>query len=593
MSHPIRVRLTALPDGGVHVMIDDRHTRGAIGVLPAAAVAAARAEVERLLSARPRVVLPGRDALRSRAEEAAGRALGALVEATPALTSALGRHLGEARGREQLAAVVIDTDEAWLRALPWELLAPNQGGAPLERTGEAVVVRLSPGRRGGGLRGDTVRIWCPADDPASALVRGGLESRLAALGLAAEAAAPFGAPPDGPALALHIICHGDGSFEQLRLKVGGGLDPGDLAHGLAPMLRGLAVVVLDVCDAGGATRAELDSLAARLVAAGAPAVTAPRDRCSAEAAGRFSQGLYGALSAGGSLAVALSEGRRAVAGLAHPHPDSRWHNHLMFIGDLDVLSAAGAGWRPAGWPPPSAEVAGLLGRALELAGGAAAPFVGLEHLALALEGGAPGEVAPRVRTLLSRQPGAVADRLSRLRPVAGAADTSGSPCLQALGASLPRGFSADALWTAICADRDHILHLLARANLGVCARVGAPGDETMRSVSIDTLNGAQPARGLRVLGGPEGGRVLTPPPGAWIGRWGGGEAGAGALYAGCAVTDPRLSRRHIQWQGGGWIQADRPVVRERLGREERLEGRVALQEGDLLLLGAVTALRVI
>ena len=50
--------------------------------------------------------------------------------------------------------------------------------AVVATSGEAVVVRLAPGRRGSGGGGDRVRVWCPGEDPASAAVRGRLEAKL-------------------------------------------------------------------------------------------------------------------------------------------------------------------------------------------------------------------------------------------------------------------------------------------------------------------------------------------------------------------------------------------------------------------------------
>ena len=596
MALPLRIRLTPLPDGSLHVLADDRHTRSAVGVLPAAAVEALRADVSRQLAPKPGVMIAGRDGGRSRAEEAVGRSLASVLAASPALTAGIAGHLGEARGRGELSALVVDAEEGWLRDLPWELLTAPDRGAPLERTGEAAVVRLAPGRRAQGTArtGAGVKVWCPGEDPASQAVRRQLSALAAELGMALSRADPF-AEVGEPASVLHIICHGEGSFEQLRLRLGGAaMDPADLAHRLGPSLASLRLVVLDVCDAGGATREELDGLAARLIAAGAPACVAPRGRCAVAAAARFSEGLYRALSDGAELAGAVVAGRREVGGLGHPHPDSRWHNHLLVVGDMETLSGlsgGGAGWRPEGWPAPSAESAALLDRAWALAGGERAPFVGLEHLALALEGGAEGEVAPRVRTLLMRRPGALAGHISALVPVANTApDTRGTPRLRGLAGLLKPGFTPDDLWTVICQEPGHALHRLAGGSLGVCIRAQIAGGATLRTLSGQGVGGAPAAR-LEVVGGPEDGRVLALSEGDEVGRWDTSRAIGGALYEGRGVTDPRLSRTHAIWRGPAMLHAQRGMVRVRMGREESVSGLVEVASDDLLILGSVTWLR--
>lgn len=74
------------------------------------------------------------------------------------------------------------------------------------------------------------------------------------------------------------------------------------------------------------------------------------------------------------------------------------------------------------------------------------------------------------------------------------------------------------------------------------------------------------ATNLVVLGGPEDGRLLNPTPQAIIGRAGG--TAQIELYRHTRLTDRKMSRAHVRWEGAGrlfalqrvWIRSARSLA---------------------------------
>ncbi len=94
---------------------------------------------------------------------------------------------------------------------------------------------------------------------------------------------------------------------------------------------------------------------------------------------------------------------------------------------------------------------------------------------------------------------------------------------------------------------------------------------------------------LTVLGGPEDGRALKMQVGDTLGRASDSDGPTHALYAGTRLTDRKLSRQHLSWQGPGKVVLKRAARRFRGGEIARVgPGEVELSAGDLLVLTHAT-----
>lgn len=566
------ITLTVVDDKqGWRVSLGTRSTRPVEGRSPSSAVATALAAARALRDVPP-VLLPGRDARRSRQEAEAGRALGAVLLSTPEVGPALSRHLGAAQERAEPLIVAVDAPQARLRGLPWELLA--LGGPPLESLGQAVMVRLGGGhaRARGTCVGLEVRTWSP--DPADAVCAGVLD----ALGQGLDAVG-LPQPQDRPAdpqawRVLHVVAHGRHDQGQTVLLLPGQPGADTAAHALRDHLEGVDLVLLDTCEAATSDR-EDQGLAGRLLAAGVPAVLAPVQRTSAEATRALAVALYASLARGDSLARAVAEGRRAVRSLARPHPDARWANTGLWVGDLRVLEAppvAAPGWRPAGWPLPSPAAAALLQRAREAA--EASGYVGVE--ALAQVGSRSHPAVDAVRHGRPATP--------PLRPVSGRQPRwEGTPRLVALAGRLRQGFGPADLWDALWSDPGGLVQVVA----------ALPADTTRTwSDTMGPLDASPPAACLEVVGGPEDGRRLRPEPGQVLGRHAPASRADLVLYRDTAVVDPFLSRRALVWVGPGRVRLGREARRVRQGVPSPVgPGEVELRAEDQLVLTELTRVR--
>ena len=620
MPLPIILRVMPQADGAWRIVVDNHRTRPGEGVLHRDQVAALLRRWERAEEVRfPAVPVPGQrgEVQCADAEERIGQTLSAVFRTLPALQARLAEHLGKAEGEREAAVVVVDVDasDPRVRGLPWELLASPTQDSGLEAGGAAVIARLTQGRPAARSQPATrfrFLRWSPT--PGDPLCRARMEAidawfERVGLPCPVDVDPRQGMlPPSEPGHAdvLHLICHGWGDLDRVHLVLNDGPHPpGEPAHLLSHRLPDLRLVVLDVCEAGGVVQSELANLAGRLVAAGAPLCVAPVRQASLEACQAFSQGLYSALVLGQPIPLAVAQGRRAVRGLARPYPDSRWCNHVLYVGDLDALTAPGLrpGWMPRGCPPPSPEAAELLDRAFRLARERDDGYVGLEHL-LRAQGGLPVAVAVGTQawillgeleeTWLVRPRGVV-------RQPGGGIDEGGTPRLQAVTSALPPGFGVEMLWQRIAADLDP----------GGATWSAVPPGRTLRltwTLASGTLTpsgptpfpgaaGDAPPDSLRVLGGPEDGRVLKPGPKEEIGRWDEESPTDHGLYRGTPLVDATLHRRHVEWLGPGDV---RPLHTLSLGRgHQTLQvqpqnlkgGRLALQVGDVLVLTRATRLQ--
>lgn len=601
MPRPIHLHITVEPDGRWRFSVGDGATRPVEGWLGAAEAEAVVAAVDAKRAARPRVMVPGEDAARARAEAEVGALLLRAIPSEGAGGGPCGRLrelLGVAAGQGAAALLVVDAADAAPRALPWELLVGEEGAPPLEAAEAAVIARLSPGRpqaRPARLGPLSVLVWSPApEDPTTARLRGHLDALAARLEIPVTDLDPSAPEPtvhpdevERPEL-LVIIAHGRRDLDAVNLRLGAGESAPDAASArLGGLLRRVELVQLAVCAGAEATPRELDSLAARLVASGARSVVAPRHRAGAEALERLMTGFIEELARQGAVAEAVRAGRREVRAWGHPHPISRWSNTAWLVADLDAVCAGPlvpAGWHPPGWPQPGADVGVLLLRAQARSRASGDGFIGFEHLLRALAGvpgggllsawlrrAAPGRLA-RFETMLAQLTLQDAEAPERL-----------SPRLLNLGARLKPRFDMETLLSLLCDEPD-----LARALLG---EVPAPatGEDPFATVDTSPRAASGPATALRVLGGPEDGRLLVPLPGQSVGRWTEGGGPALSLYQGTRLTDRKLSRHHLTWIEPGRVELRRAAMRGRGGGERPLPpGPCEVLVGDVLALTPAT-----
>lgn len=606
MPRPIHICVTVEPDGRWRFSVGDGATRPAEGWLAAAEASALPAAVEARLATRARVMIPGEDSARARAEAEVGSLLLRAIPSDGAGGGPCGRLrelLGVAAGQGGPALLVVDAADEVVRALPWELLVGEAGEPPLEATETAVLARLSPGRAR--LRPAqsptthaallTVRVWCPTPaDPTCARLRAlldGLASRLALTVVDLDPTTPAAGTDeiDGPEV-LVIIGHGRRDLDTVGLRLAEGDHAPDAATArLGSLVCRAELVHLGVCAGAEATPRELDSLAARLVASGARSVVAPWHRAGVEALEHLTAGLLDALCRSETPADAVRAGRRAVRAWGHPHPISRWANTAWLVSDLDAVQApplVPAGWQPPGWPRPAPEAGALLLAAQRWARAQGDGFVGFEHLLRAITGVPGGGLLSA--WLRRAAPGRLVrfeTRLGQLTLQDPAAPEVLSARLCDLGARLAPGFDLESLFSLLCDEPD-----LARALLG---EVPAPttGDDPFATIDSAPSASSGPATALRVLGGPEDGRWLLPRSGQSIGRSSDGGGPDIALYQGTRLTDRKLSRLHLLWLEPGRVELRRAAVRGRGGGERAMPvGPCELRVGDLLALTPATHL---
>lgn len=473
---------------------------------------------------------PGTDVGFTRDEDTFGRALGR------ALASAHGpwAHLQWLRGRAESDAegfaVVIDTPDPGIRALPWELLALGDSG-PSESVDAAVVCRFAPtGRRPPAEPRPTFAVWSGSDDPASAEVVAAIYAQCSAAGLIAD--------PVAPSL-LWLVAHGRAGRDALEVATADGpSSTAAVSARLGGMLTHASMVGLAVCHSGSRDADPCDSFVGRLCAAGVDVVAAPHHAVPVEGVTRFVGGVVGAFGRGDTVLSALAAGRRELRAWAFPHPAARWTAWTGHVGRLDALAARLrlAGWTPPGWPLPDAAAAGWLTAAHADAVRRGDGYVGVEHLLRTLPSVEGSGTATAALRRVARAVVAVYDGIAgALSPGELAEGVVPTPRMVRIGHGLAPRFGVEAL----------------------AYRLLEPAGRRPDTVSTDRGDAALvPAAALEVVGGPEDGRVVRPRVGDVIGRAGGDAAVQ--LFVGTAAVDRRLSRRHFVWDGAGVVPI-RPV----------------------------------
>lgn len=590
---PLRLRVEAAAGGGWKVWLGHRDARSERGHLSTMAVDALRTTIQDALSpaSTPTVLLAGDDLELAAAELRAGRALSAVLSASERILSLFAYFRGHASSREEPLLLVIEAEEAEIRALPWELLCDRPDGHHLEGDGLTIARLFSGQPRPPSPSRATLQslFWCPnPDDPSCAAV-------IRALTATAEAnLLPTPTPlSPAPALApfearvLHVIAHGIQDRARLALLIDEERrDANNAVQALHAALPQTDLVVVSVCEAGAAARDDLNSLSATLLAGGARAVVAPAEALSPTAIAVFLRGLYGALGHGASLAGAITEGRRAVRALATPFPDARWRELILAVGDMNLpKQVLWRGWRPRGFPRPSPDAARLLHRARELAEASGTGFVGVEHFALALVAGPVSTPLAGLRHQISANRKHIESRLAGLAAGPGEVDWTGTPRLRRMGVQLSVGFTVEALWNTLIEDNPTLVHRLIGGRIATTADAT---DITERGDAPPPQMAPGPISGLEILGGPEDGRWLPYTPDAWIGRWSDPPRCALALYADTALRDLSLSRQHLRWRAPSHVEVVRPICLHR-GRQPPLTidvGVIALQANDQIQLGS-------
>lgn len=590
----LQLSLLAEPTGGWILSLGRPGAQPVRGHLAGAGVAELRLAVGRALQAveAPALALAGEDAEWTAAEDDAGRRLGRALVGDPALARLLSQAEGAAQARGEPLVLLVGAEEPAARALPWECLALEALGPPLERNGQGLVVRLGPASGSPPRAGPVqVLVWrSEARDPGVERLARSVERSLRAAGFPVS---PAGAEPgEGPALVV-LIGHGEAVDAGLRLRgEGGARAPGSVAHALAPWVSRARLVIAFVCEGGVRPAGAPDGLVDRLLLAGAESVLACDTRLSEEAAEAFLDGFLPALSQGQDLARATIAGRRAVAGLALPWPDSRWWRMQLTVADGEVLSRGLRGPALLGGRRPGVGLASTLERAWGEARRRGHGWLGVEHLALALD---PRQLSdPRLRQLLRVYQGPIERRLQQFEP-APAPEGRLSPRLRSALDRLSEGFEVDDLVGVLLADLPAPLGL----RLGLVGGSvpmdpfggGLVDDAATRDTGSPDLLGDGPACRLEVVGGPEDGARLELRPGVVLGRWSeGGELGL-ALYRDAGGVDGFLSRRHLAAQAEGRVELLRParaLIGE--GAPRRVSGVVELRPGHLLALTEATLL---
>lgn len=226
------------------------------------------------------------------------------------------------------------------------------------------------------------------------------------------------------------------------------------------------------------------------------------------------------------------------------------------------------GWRPTGWSRPARDAAQLLAEARRCALERGAGAVGVEHLAMALLEKDLGRLTERLRTRLAKG-AAQLDRpwLGLLRHADGAVDDTGTLSLQALGWGLAENFRVAELVAALEREEDSAVYLARRV------------------VSREANQTLIPAGSLRVLGGPECGRVLQVVAQDRVGVEQGLQH---QLYKTTWLTDPSVLGRGLTWLG--WGQALLPPGAVLISGPDRLErpGRHRVFSQDIIALSDTT-----
>lgn len=530
-------------------------------------------------------------------ETAFGRALAAALCEQGELWGAVSELVGQALAMGDEVLLAVEAEGEGPRGLPWELLHASPEGQLMSGVRPVTVARLVPsGAASAPISGQRLRLvlWAPeADDDLVGRVIATRQDLADELGISSVVVAspdePMPPASPGEVDVLHLLCHGARAAELLGPLVGAPpMSEGEPARGLVEAARASALVVVEVCEGAASVLEPRAGLADALVGAGAGAVVCPIRPVGSGALDAFVRPLISCLHRGESLARAMRSGHAAVSALGLAHPANRWWILQLALGRMD---AAGPRVRRSVWPDslplPAADVLLLLEAAANLSKAAGHGFVGVEHLALALdERLASSPLSQRALALLEPQRAEIRAHLVALSAADEVPDRLPlTPRLLRIGRQLSVGFDLDALWRALAAERFCPLLGLSRLEPAPVAE-GALADAGPTTVSLE------PPDRVEVVGGPEDGRVLPFLINTLLGRWHASpDTPTVGLYQGTPLTDTRLSRDAVRWTEPGKALLKRPATRRRWGRSSPLAaGEVVVADGDVLALTAATRL---
>ncbi|HHO49439.1 MAG TPA: hypothetical protein ENK18_00875 [Deltaproteobacteria bacterium] len=519
----------------------------------------------------PVVVLPASEPRLRAHEEALGERLAGLIRDHPLLMLELGTSLGEARARGATLLLVIDTCDAQVQALPWELLpAGLTADVPVEiaRLGRGAGRRPRPGP----LR---TLLWCP--DPSEPTMAALLEHLQALSGETRTSILPWDQVSPGvldDRVVLYALCHGEQIDDLLVLREGSnGFGSGTAVDRLAHTLGSADLVVCAICGGGAPEPGASRALPDRILAEGASSCIAPVGTLGLDAAQAFLTGVHQALVAGGSRLSAVSRGRREVRALGLPALDARAHRLVWSVADLS---------------PPEPEPSRWLGAARSLASERRGCFLGVEHLVLAADA-APnhGDGARLAYQLLALQ-GTVSQRLRLLRTSDRVLEAIvPTPRLSVLLAR-DRAIDDEVL---VVWFRDEAVDVLASWSDPPLPVQDPEGSETLHTATPSAPGGAP--GGLEILGGPEDGRIICLSPGETLGRSASPARSDHVLYAHTYLVDRSVSRVHIEWRSDGIVALAPVSLWSTTGPRLNVEGSLSVQVGDVIELGRATRLRVV
>jgi hypothetical protein len=573
MTMPFRLQVHGREDGGWTVAAGPWHGRAHVIEVEAA-------QVERIwrLAAALRGLedgpVPAPDPAWDQAERELGAALGALLERSGQVRTALREAIAVAQLRDEGLAILVDAPSEAISALPWELLVDVERGQYFEALGTAVVVRVGPAPSVGHEPSDvtawTASAWCAGDDAASQAYVAGVGAQIGSKGI------EFIERTEQPVTLLHLVAHGEVDANRLLVALSGERVPADaVVHGLRDRLRDALVVAIGVCNGGTSPSALTDVV----LQAGAPTVIAAASSLPVEVASRFFSGFATAVVGGSSLGMAAAAGRRRVRTEAFPFADGRWHAMRLTTSDVRVAcwvhGRARDVWWPSIWAPASREAVDVLRQARAVAVEMGQGFLGVEHLLVVLPARLPAfrmwAVQPEElrRVYEYVEASEVASREPRL-----------SPRLVSLLATLQPGYSASDLFRLLQRETVPVLRRLKRE---LSSKLFNPrqSDDTREATlwgggdASSIVWEMRAAEELEVVGGPEDGRRITLGPGEVLGRWAQELKCDVSLYDGGQVRDLSLPRRAARRTESGEL--------ELFGRGDRVEMAVPTRSGCVFL----------
>jgi hypothetical protein len=551
VSIPVQLRIRRTEEGGWAVEVKDVDRRRSQGALDSDEVEQVTGRVREALAAEGPI-----------AHEVAASPMSWVVTSGGAVSAALTRSQRTAGLRNEDLILVVQPAADTLATLPWELIAEDMDGPPLElaRSVTVAMQERGPGQtdRIPGVAVAT-RWWSGSvDDPVAATMVPLLQE------VAEDASEVRGGSTAGAVrTVVHVL------IDSRRV--------GRLGPPLpAPLREAVSHAALVVVHAVGESAREPAIVAAvkAMLLEGAGSVIAPRGPWERSASFALTRALYAAFSDESTLSAAVRRSRRAVRALRLLGQGGRWSSIRWYVGAKVPTSAFVADMSYlAPWGSPGHSAVELLRAAWAAAGRSGDGFAGIEHLALAASRRAEVRVPAAQRSVqcLRRIERLLGMYERREQP----AELAWTPRLQRVGMSLPSGFGESDLWSAIAADAVHALKILH-------------GEETSAVMGAGPQDEAA-ALGLEVLCGPHDGEILKLAAGDVLGRASKREPAAVQLYATGPVFDPRLSRRHLVWRGGGLVELLRPIARPALS----VGVPIRLEEGSVVRLTELTNMRVI